>query len=80
MIKKPYIPTDPPPKNLNWERLASFTTAELTRYDGTLTGVVNPAVLLSPLTLNEAIYPLPKKMVPAKKAEAAYFNPVFSPQ
>lgn len=43
---------------LNWERLAPYTskaTLELARYDGTLNGIVNPAVLLSPITDREAV-------------------------
>lgn len=47
-----------PPQNINWEKLipligpASFALA---RYDGILGAIPNPAVLLSPLTTQEAV-------------------------
>lgn len=56
--KKPCIPCDLPPLKLNWERLAPYTSKamlELARYDGTLNGILNPAVLLSPITDREAV-------------------------
>lgn len=58
MKKKPYIPDKLPLKNLNWERLAPYTskaTMAVARYDGTLAGMVNAAVLLSPITSQEAV-------------------------
>ena len=58
MSKASCIPHDLPLRGLDWERLApkiSRATLELARYDGTLNGIVNPAVLLSPLTSREAI-------------------------
>lgn len=57
MSKKPCVPDDLPIKGLNWEGLAGYTSKamqELARYDGTLNGILNPAVLLSPITLREA--------------------------
>ena len=54
----PYIPQELPLENLDYRRLFSLVgeaNAELARYDGLLQGVVNPAVLLSPLTTNEAV-------------------------
>lgn len=56
--RKPFMPDALPVKGLDWERLAVFThkaTLELARYDGTLTGIINPAVLLSPITSREAV-------------------------
>jgi len=55
---KPYIPRELPLDDLDYRRLFSLVgdaNAELARYDGLLQGVVNPAVLLSPLTTNEAV-------------------------
>lgn len=54
----PYIPDDLPLNNLNYKRLFAYVgdaNAELARYDGLLQGIVNPKVLLSPLTTNEAV-------------------------
>ncbi|MGB5964646.1 MAG: Fic/DOC family N-terminal domain-containing protein [Sulfurimonadaceae bacterium] len=54
----PYIPNELPLDNLDYQRLFAYVgdaNAELARYDGLLQGVVNPAVLLSPLTTNEAV-------------------------
>jgi len=54
----PYIPNELPLENLDFQRLFAFVgnaNAELARYDGLLQGVINPAVLLSPLTTNEAV-------------------------
>lgn len=54
----PYIPNELPLEHLDFKRLFAFVgnaNAELARYDGLLQGVVNPAVLLSPLTTNEAV-------------------------
>lgn len=55
---KPYIPDELPLKKLDYQRLFAYVgeaNAQLARYDGLLQGVVNPAVLLSPLTTNEAV-------------------------
>ncbi len=53
-----YIPTELPLTNLDFKRLLGIVAkanAELARYDGLLSGIVNPAVLLSPLTTQEAV-------------------------
>jgi len=58
MNSLPYVPHELPIQDLNWERLAPYTskaTLALARYDGTLDGIVNPAVLLSPITSREAV-------------------------
>ncbi|KAA3612009.1 MAG: Fic family protein [Calditrichaeota bacterium] len=55
---KPFIPEMLPPENLNFKRLiriAGEANAALARYDGLLQAVVNPEILLSPLTTNEAV-------------------------
>ena len=47
-----------PPKHLDWARLVPKlgpTAAAVARYDGMLAAVPNPAVLLSPLTTQEAV-------------------------
>lgn len=47
-----------PPRNLEWPRIIPFigpANADLARYDGTLTTMQNPAVLLTPLTTQEAL-------------------------
>ena len=58
MLKTPCVPDDLPLRGLDWEKLApkiSKATLEISRYDGTLSGIVNPVVLLSPITSREAI-------------------------
>ncbi len=55
---KPHIPDTLPLKNIDWERhvtLIGKANAALARYDGILLGMVNPQVLLSPLTTREAV-------------------------
>ncbi|HPC65608.1 MAG TPA: Fic/DOC family N-terminal domain-containing protein [Anaerohalosphaeraceae bacterium] len=47
-----------PPKKIQWEKLISWigpATGALTRYDGILSVIPNPSVLLSPLTTQEAV-------------------------
>ena len=47
-----------PPKDMDWEKLIPLigpASAELARYDGILSAIPNPAVLLSPLTTQEAV-------------------------
>lgn len=47
-----------PPKELNWEQLISLVgsaNAAVARYDGLLSAIPNAAVLLSPLTTQEAV-------------------------
>jgi Fic family protein len=55
---KPYFPQKLPIKNLNYEKLigsVGSANAELARYDGLLQAIVNPEILLSPLTTHEAV-------------------------
>ncbi len=55
---KPYIPDALPLQNVDWVKFVSLigkANAELARYDGILQGIINPRVLLSPLTTNEAV-------------------------
>jgi Fic family protein len=57
-MKAPCIPVKLPPANLDWQALVPLigaSTAAVCRYDGTLDGMVNPRVLLSPLTTREAV-------------------------
>ena len=47
-----------PPKELNWPKIIPYigsANAALARYDGLLSSIPNPAVLLSPLTTQEAV-------------------------
>jgi Fic family protein len=58
MTKEPFIPDDLPLTDLNWRELlplASRANACLARYDGMLQTLQNPAILLSPITANEAV-------------------------
>lgn len=55
---KPYVPSKLPLKGLNYERLFPLVgdaNGELARYDGLLQGIVNPSIMLSPLTNEEAV-------------------------
>lgn len=55
---KPYIPENLPLTNLDYKRLIVLVgeaNAALARYDGLLYGIVNPEILLSPLTTREAV-------------------------
>lgn len=55
---EPYIPEVLPLKSIDWEKhvtLIGQANAALARYDGILLGMVNPQVLLSPLTTREAV-------------------------
>jgi len=57
-MMKPYIPDSLPIEKLDLKRLFSLATeanTELARYDGLLGGIVNPDILLSPLTNEEAV-------------------------
>lgn len=57
-MKTPFIPDKLPLLTLDWVRFVSLigqANAELARYDGILQTIVNPRVLLSPLTTNEAV-------------------------
>lgn len=54
----PYIPNDLPLADLDYRRLLPLVgqaNAALARYDGLLQGIPNPAVMLSPLTTQEAV-------------------------
>jgi Fic family protein len=47
-----------PPINLNWEKLGAVigpASGAIARYDGLLSAIPNAAVLLSPLTTQEAV-------------------------
>jgi len=55
---KPFIPHELPLKNLKWEkfqRILGPANRAVARYDGLLQSIPNPAVLLSPLTTQEAV-------------------------
>ncbi len=57
-MKKPYIPESLPLQSVDWTRFITLigqANAELARYDGILQGIINPGVLLSPLTTKEAV-------------------------
>lgn len=54
----PFIPDTLPLASLDWTkfiRLIGQANAELARYDAMLQAIVNPQVLLSPLTTQEAV-------------------------
>ena len=54
----PYIPDPLPPQNLDHSRLIGLVgqaNAALARYDGLLQGLVNPEIMLAPLTMQEAV-------------------------
>lgn len=58
MNKKPYIPQKLPPQKINWKKIIPLigrAHAAIARYDGLLQSLINPAILLSPLTTNEAV-------------------------
>jgi len=55
---KPFVPDKLPLDCIDWSahvRLIGRANATLARYDGMLQGIVNPALLLSPLTTQEAV-------------------------
>ncbi|MDD8017289.1 MAG: Fic/DOC family N-terminal domain-containing protein [Bacteroidota bacterium] len=55
---QPYIPQKLPISEINWESLIPLigrANRSLAYYDGILHGIVNPALLLSPLTTQEAV-------------------------
>ncbi len=57
-MKKPFVPQKLPHQNVQWEPLIPLVgqaNRALAHYDGVLYGVPNPAVLLSPLTTQEAV-------------------------
>jgi len=50
---KPFIPHELPPENINWQKLVPLigkANAAIASYDGLLQSLINPVVLLSPLT------------------------------
>lgn len=55
---EPFVPHKLPLENLDYNRLTRLlgqANRELTRYDGLLQGIPDPALLLSPLTTREAV-------------------------
>jgi len=57
-VKKPFLPQTLPPQNIKWEYLIPMigkAHAGIARYDGLLSNLINPNVLLSPLTTKEAV-------------------------
>ena len=55
---RPYEPTKLPKYDLNWEKFfpeIGLANRALARYDGTLEAMINPQLLLSPLTTQEAV-------------------------
>ena len=55
---RPFIPHELPIENLNWQQLVPLigkANAAIARYDGLLQSLMNPGILLSPLTTNEAV-------------------------
>ena len=55
---EPYTPEKLPILNLNWDKFISKigkANRNLARYDGTLSAMINPRLLLSPLTTKEAV-------------------------
>ena len=53
-----YHAGDFPPRDIDWKRLVprlNPTATAVARYDGMLAAVPNPAILLSPLTTQEAV-------------------------
>ena len=58
MNKASYIPRKLPPQEIDWKKLIPLigkAHAAIARYDGLLQSLINPAVLLSPLTTTEAV-------------------------
>jgi len=58
MSKTPFIPDTLPLSGLDWARLTPFISSAMGaigRYDGALRGIVNEAVLLAPVTNQEAV-------------------------
>lgn len=57
-IKKPFLPHELPPQNINWKFLIPMigeAHAGIARFDGLLSNLINPNVLLAPLTTKEAV-------------------------
>lgn len=54
----PYVPEKLPPRSIDWEMHISLigkANYALAQYNGILQGIINPQVLLSPLTVREAV-------------------------
>ncbi len=59
MSKKPYKPAQIPINDLAWEQMIphiGMAQAAVARFDGILHAMVNPELLLSPLTTQEAVW------------------------
>ncbi|MFH0948151.1 MAG: Fic/DOC family N-terminal domain-containing protein [Elusimicrobiota bacterium] len=57
-MRIPFVPQSLPLESVDWVRFITLigrANAELARYDGILQSIINPRVLLSPLTTNEAV-------------------------
>jgi Fic family protein len=57
-LMEPYKPEKLPPKSIDWEMHISLigkANYALAQYNGILQGIINPQVLLSPLTVREAV-------------------------
>ncbi|MDR3195498.1 MAG: Fic family protein [Endomicrobium sp.] len=55
---RPFVPQKLPVKNLNWERLSfliSKANSSLSKYSGLLDALLNPEILLAPITTQEAV-------------------------
>lgn len=55
---KPFVPSDLPLKSLNWDRLVPLlgkAHRELANFDALLKNIPDPGLLLSPLTMKEAV-------------------------
>jgi len=58
IMKVPYIPEKLPISSINWvDHVTAIgqANAEIARYDGILQGIVNPQLLLAPLSIREAV-------------------------
>lgn len=72
-----YHPGDFPPQKIEWEQLIPLlgpANAAVARYDGTLAAVVNPAVMMSPLTTQEAVLSSKIEGTQATMAEVLEFE------
>ena len=77
-----------PPQKIEWEKLIPLigpANAAVARYDGTLAAVVNPEILMSPLTTQEAVLSSKIEGTQATMAEVLEYEakgdvPELSPQ
>ncbi|MDR2644427.1 MAG: hypothetical protein LBB44_00340 [Endomicrobium sp.] len=54
----PFVPQKLPVKNLNWERLSFLigkANSSFSMYSGLLDALLNPEILLAPITTQEAV-------------------------